>query len=140
MPAPPKLEVWNIRVTSPDTQRDTCPAMLILPGEDVDESGQPDSLDAKFFLQAMMNRMGVSYHKYGSIAAKFPHEANGVDQIFQRCQKYAETGNVEWLIDAANYCMIEALRPSHPDAHFRSTDSDESPGRINLDGTVSHGR
>lgn len=138
MPAPPKLEVWSIRATSPDTQRDTCPSMLVVDGGDPDSGVKP--LDAEFFLQGMMNRMGVSYHKYGSIAEKFPHGATGVDQIAQRVQKYLNDGNVEWLIDAANYCLIEAVRPSHSQAHFRPTDSDESPGRINLDGSVSHGR
>lgn len=137
MSAPkPKVDMWSIRAMSPDTQVDTCPAMLVAAKND--EESHP--LDAKFFIQAMMNRMAISYHKYGSIERKFPHGAVGIDQVFQRCQKYAETGNVEWLIDAANYCMIEALRPSHPKAHFRSTDSDESPGRLNIDGTVSHGR
>jgi hypothetical protein len=38
-------------------------------------------------------------------------------------------GNTEYLIDAANYCMIEFLYPKHPDAFFRPTDSDESNGR-----------
>lgn len=97
-------------------------------------------MDAKFFVQGMLNRMGVSYYKYGSIEDTYPEQARGLDQIMQRLACYVNDGNVEWLVDAANYCMIEALRPSHPQAHFRATDSDESPGRIKTDGTVSHGR
>lgn len=92
------------------------------------------------FLQGMMNRMGVSYHKYGDFHENFPHRANGIDQLLQRLALYQSTGNTEWLIDMANYCMIEFCCPSHPDAHFRPTDSDESPGRVNNDGSVSHGR
>lgn len=114
-----------ISLMSPDT---------ILPIGDV-----PPVVDARTFLQMMMNRMGVSYHKYGSIVDKFPHGATGLDQIKQRVDKYVDTANIEWLIDAANYCMIEALKPCLRTAHFRATDSDESPGRINLDGSVSHG-
>lgn len=138
MPPPPQLEVWSIRVTSPDTQSATCPFRLTVQSDDPHQHGKP--VDAQFFLQAMMNRMGVSYHKYGSIADKFPHGALGTQQVYQRLERYLDTGNVEWLVDAANYCMIEALRPGHPKAHFRATGSDESPGRVNLDGTVSHGR
>lgn len=118
MPETPKIEEVMIRFMSPDTQND----------------------DAKKFLQMMMNRMAVSYHKYGPLSENFPHNAIGVDQIKQRVDKYLETGNTEWLVDAANYCMIEYLYPWKVNAHFRATDSDESPGRINADGTVSHGR
>lgn len=92
------------------------------------------------FLQGMMDRLSVSYHKYGSISGAFPHRRRGVDNVQLRIDKYLETGNTEWLLDAANYCLIEYMRPSHPNAHFRSTDSDESPGAINLDGTVHHGK
>jgi hypothetical protein len=53
----------------------------------------------------------------------------------ERISKYLATGNTEWLIDAANYCMIAFMHPVHPDAHFRATDSGESPGRAMRDGT-----
>lgn len=115
---PPKLETWTIRVTSPDCMNN----------------------EARDFLQYMMNRMGVSFHKYGTIHDNFPHRRNGIDNLRQRVDKYLEDGNIEWLIDAANYALIEALAPSHPNAHFRATDSDESPGAINTDGTISHGK
>lgn len=114
----PKIEKWQIRVTSPDMQ---------------DER-------ALQFLQGMMDRTGVSYHKYGAIQDAFPHKRTGVDNIQQRVDKYLETGNTEFLIDAANYALIEFMRPSREGAFFKSTDSDESPGALNRDGSVSHGR
>jgi len=49
-----------------------------------------------------------------------------------RMRKYAETGNTEWLIDAANFAMIEFMHPRHPHAHFTGTDDDASPGRTAL--------
>lgn len=114
---PQQPQVWKIRVTSPDCMN--APTLQ--------------------FMQGMMDRMGVSFHKYGHLADNVPAKRTGLDNMQQRIDKYRETGNTEWLMDAANYCLIEFLRPSVPDAHFRSTDSDESPGAVNRDGTVSHG-
>jgi len=84
--------------------------------------------------------MGVSYHKYGTIQNNFPHRRVGVDNALQRIDMYQEDGNLEWLIDAANYLLIESLRPSHPKAHFEATTSEQSPGAINRDGSVSYGK
>lgn len=92
-------------------------------------AGCPESEYDSDFLQGMIDRMAVSYHKYGK--AKFARQ-NGVkplESLQRRLEKYAETGNTEWLIDAANFAMIEFMDPGHPEAHFRPTDSDESPGR-----------
>lgn len=51
----------------------------------------------------------------------------------QKCiRKYEETGNTEYLCDAANYCMFEFMFPSHQKAHFRSTDSGESAGIVGM--------
>lgn len=84
----------------------------------------------------MVNRMAVSFHKYGAVADAYPSKVDAVESLRQRLQKYEETGNTEWLIDAANFAMVEFIRPSHPDAHFKGTDSSESPGRTKLDGLV----
>ena len=77
------------------------------------------------------NRMAVSEQKYGSVEDNYPG-ADALGTIHQRLARYAETGNTEWLLDVANMALIEHLRPSHPDAHFRATDSDESPGIVGL--------
>jgi len=73
----------------------------------------------------------VSYHKYGPVAVAYPSRADALRSLEQRLAKYRETGNTEWLMDVANFAMIEYMHPSHPNAHFRATDTDESPGRIN---------
>jgi hypothetical protein len=82
-------------------------------------------------VQMMANRMAVSEEKYGSIDDNYP-AANALATLHQRLAKYAETGNTEWLLDVANMALIEHLRPSVPEAHFRATDSDESPGIVGL--------
>lgn len=89
----------------------------------------PTEFDERF-VQYMKNRMLVSFFKYGPIADAYPHKVNALESLKLRLQKYEETGNTEFLVDAANFAMIEFLRPSHPEAHFEGTDSDQSPGRI----------
>jgi hypothetical protein len=58
---------------------------------------------------------------------------NALESLQKRIDKYIETGNTEFLMDAANFAMIEFMFPSHPSAHFRPTDSNESPGRAAYD-------
>lgn len=86
------------------------------------------------FLQGMADRMAVSFHKYGSVGAA---DIDFAASIRQRIEKYQETGNTEWLMDVANFAMIEFMVPQHADAHYRPTDSDESPGRTLANGEVT---
>lgn len=87
--------------------------------------------EARYYplLQMMTNRMAVSEQKYGKVS-RYPARQQALPNIAKRIALYQETGNTEWLLDAANYCLIEAMQPSHPQAHFRATDSDESPGEV----------
>lgn len=82
------------------------------------------------FIEYMRERMVVSFYKYGSIVDGFPEKVDAVGSLMQRLREYAATGNTEYLVDAANYAMIEFMRPRHPSAHFEPTDDDGSPGRI----------
>lgn len=87
------------------------------------------------FLQGMVNRVAVSYHKYGAVADATT--VNMLSSAQQRVETYMATGNTEYLIDAANFLMFEFMR--HPEA-FSPTDSDGSPGRMTVDGAVSYAR
>lgn len=89
------------------------------------------------FIQGMKSRMIVSYHKYGPVRDAYPSKVDAVASMEQRVEKYRETGNTEHLIDAANFLMIEFMHPGKPGAHFRATDSDESPGRVNVSGATT---
>lgn len=93
---------------------------------------QPSEFD-ETFVQAMRDRMQISYHKYGAVKDAVPHKVNAIESLHHRLEKYMETGNTEWLVDASNFAMIEFMYPSHPNAHFRATDSNESPGRAAYD-------
>ena len=90
------------------------------------------------FVLGMRDRMLVSFSKYGPVAEGYPRRVNAISSLTDRLRKYAETGNTEFLIDAANFAMIEFMHPAHPQAFFQPTDSDQSPGRRAKRGTVDH--
>jgi len=85
---------------------------------------------SEVFLQGMVNRMATSYYKYGHVKENFPEPMDAVAMIQDRLRMYLETGNTEWLMDVANYAMIEFMHPRSEGAYFKATSSDESPGRI----------
>jgi len=80
------------------------------------------------FMQGMLYRMGMSHFKYGKVADAFPDKVNALDSLMLRLKKYRETHNTEYLIDAANFAMIEFMFPQFPDAKFDA--ESKSPGRI----------
>lgn len=86
------------------------------------------------FVKYMKNRMEISFHKYGALKDAYPHKVDAIGSMQERMRKYAETGNTEWLVDAANFLMIEFMLPRHPTAHFEGTDDDASPGRRTVRG------
>jgi hypothetical protein len=100
----------------------------------------PKSEYSFVFLQGMLNRMSVSYFKYGAIADGFPHNVSALASLQRALEAYVETGNTEYLIDASNYAMIEFMCPSLPGARFVATDSGDALGRVAIDGFVSQER
>jgi hypothetical protein len=78
------------------------------------------------FAKLMENRMLCSYHKYGPWSGN-RHIVDTKANVLRRWEEYERTGNTEFLIDCANFCMMEWLLPLHPNAHFRPTDSSEAP-------------
>ena len=85
------------------------------------------------FDQLRKNRVEVSYYKYGPAKKNFSTGNVQAIPTLERClKKYQETGNTEYLCDAANYAMFEFMYPQHPKAHFRATDSGESAGIVGM--------
>lgn len=78
------------------------------------------------FVQKMKNRMWTSMHKYGKVKDAVG-KTDFVANIKTRLSKYEADGNTEWLIDAANFCMMEFEFPAHKNSHFRATTSAEAP-------------
>lgn len=99
----------------------------------MDPKSAPASEFFPEFVRGMRDRMAMSYHKYGPVRQGFPDKVDAMSSMEQRVLEYQRTGNSEFLIDAANFLMIEFMLPRHPKAHFRPTDSHESPGRVAFD-------
>lgn len=89
----------------------------------------PDTEFSVPFVQGMADRMAVSFSKYGHVTDESVKKFDPLANLEVRLNKYRETGNTEWLMDCGNCIMIEFMFPQHPDAHYRPTDSKESPGR-----------
>lgn len=85
------------------------------------------------FDELRKNRVEVSYHKYGSAKKNFSTGNVQAIPTMQLCvDKYNETGNTEYLLDAANYLMFEFMYPQHKKAHFKATDSKDSAGIVGI--------
>ncbi len=86
------------------------------------------------FHQGMLDRMSMSYFKYGGLDDESMAKTDLITSAQDRVIKYLETGNTEWLMDAANYIMMEFMYPKIEGSHFRVTEGDESPGYRTVDG------
>jgi hypothetical protein len=71
--------------------------------------------------------MVMGHYKYGAIKDNIQN-TDMIGSIKMRIAKYEATGNTEYMADIANFAMIEFMCPRHPRAHFKYTDSDQSPG------------
>lgn len=80
------------------------------------------------FIKHMQNSMETGFHMKGPVRKTYPELAQAWKCIEDRLHKYLETHNMEWLVDIANFAMIEYMHPSFSDAHFFSTPASESPG------------
>jgi hypothetical protein len=89
------------------------------------------------FMRGMVARMEMSYFKYGDVRDAYPHRIDAIACLQQRLEKYQQTGNTEFLMDAANFAMIEFMLPRREGAFFEATDSDQSPGRVSVHGLIS---
>lgn len=45
-----------------------------------------------------------------------------IDALKRHVRAYEETGNLEHMVDAANYAMLEFKKGHHPNRHFKSID------------------
>jgi hypothetical protein len=81
------------------------------------------------FEKLQRNRFVMGALRYGTMEEnrrnKTPY--NRVDSMIKRLHAYAETGNLEHLVDIANLAMLEFDQSLHPKKHFNAIDSD---GRV----------
>lgn len=88
------------------------------------------------FHDLMDAAMLVSAYKYGEVSDAYPDKVNAMQSLGVRIAKYVETGNVEYLVDVANFAMIEFMHPAHGNAHYKATDADGSPGRVHANTAI----
>lgn len=81
------------------------------------------------FIQKMRNRVMTSHFKYGPARDSFK-KVNAVATAMLELVTYLETGNREYLVDAANYIMFEYMFPALPHSHFHAGDSHQSAGTV----------
>lgn len=77
------------------------------------------------FEQLMRNRLIMGALRYGLLHAPGKKQYDRVASMTRRLSKYQESGNMEFLVDVANLCLLEFEECSHPTKHFRSHDDGE---------------
>ncbi len=87
------------------------------------------------FIEKMKNAIEMSHYKYGWANKTYPELAQAYKCVRERLEAYEKTHNKEYLIDAANFAMLEFLYPAFADAKYIPTDSDKSVG---LAGGISY--
>lgn len=79
------------------------------------------------------NRVKTSFYKYGSAKTNFGRGYVNALKSHEKCiEKYNETGNKEYLLDAMNYLMFEFMYPQKKGAYFKATSSKESAGVVGM--------
>ena len=74
------------------------------------------------FEQRRRNRMVMGAMRYGLLSSPGKWEYDLWAGLERKLAIYAETGNLEAIVDAANYLMLIYMRPDHPNAHWRAED------------------
>ena len=87
------------------------------------------------FIEKMKNAIETSHYKYGFASKTYPELAQAYKCAKERLEEYEKTHNKEFLVDVANFVMLEFLYPAFPDAKYTPTDSDKS---IGLAGGISY--
>src|SRR5690606_35012947 len=87
-----------------------------------------EKLDHKWnesFVQNMRVRLQMGSFRYSAIEDRFPH-CFYLDRASRCLDKYRRTKNKEFLIDAANYCMLEFNKPQITGTFFKPTDREDA--------------
>jgi len=83
------------------------------------------------FDELRKNRMVTSYYKYGPVRENYGEKLiSAIDNLEKRIAMYKENGNTEYLVDVANFAMIEFMYPQHQKGHFDNLS--ESPGLLGV--------
>ena len=76
------------------------------------------------FVKLMNNRMIMGYFRYGNRHTR-KTSYKQIESTKKRIELYEKTGNLEYLIDAANMLRMEFEKPQHPNTYFKAEDDSE---------------
>ncbi len=74
------------------------------------------------FEQLCRNRMIMGAFRYGLLETKSKGGYDLVAGLQKKLAMYAATGNLENIVDVANYAFLIFRFPAHPSAHFHGED------------------
>lgn len=77
------------------------------------------------FEQLMRNRLVMGAFRYGTFEDKAKLRTdpwNLLEPVTSKVEKYQQTGNTEYLVDAANYLLLAFEFDPHPLKHFLALD------------------
>lgn len=74
------------------------------------------------FMQLMRNRLVMGAFRYGRMKDKEKGEYKLLESLKRKLNMYQQTGNLEYLVDAANYLLLEFTYPHVDNPHFNATD------------------
>lgn len=72
------------------------------------------------FIRKMRKRIGMGFFRYGDSKSY-----NYLEGIKKKLARYEETKNLEFLVDVANYAMLEFNDPILEGTYFEAIDDDE---------------
>lgn len=81
------------------------------------------------FENLMRNRLVMGAFRYGKLKPLQGSKYDRVMAIMRRAELYSETGNLEYLVDCANFALCEFVEGNHPKRHFSSVDDGEHAKR-----------
>lgn len=94
--------------------------------------------DCPRFHERMGAAMKCSHFKYGPLRNAYPHKVDAIAELKERLRLYERTQNADYLVDVANFAMIEFALPAREGYHDTPTDGGE--GRKWVDGKRSENR
>ncbi len=74
------------------------------------------------FVMLMQNRLIMGAFRYGRFDSPEKWRYDFIGGLKKKIAQYEATGNMEHLVDMSNYPLLEFVRPSHPNAHWKATD------------------
>ncbi len=82
------------------------------------------------FERLMRNRLLIGRFRYGKLNRTSETNYDRVGSAITRLKRYQETGNLEYLVDVANLCLLEFEHSTHPDKHFEAIDDGTHAERV----------